>query len=58
MSDSRQAVGGGLGFTWPAVFPLTRPDHVLARGLTPVSDQALAAGGSDHRLVLVGLDMS
>jgi endonuclease/exonuclease/phosphatase (EEP) superfamily protein YafD len=28
---------------------------VLARGLTPVSDQVLAAGGSDHRLVLVGL---
>lgn len=55
MADSRATVGGGFGFTWPAAFPITRPDHVLTRGLTPVSDQVMAAGGSDHRLVLVGL---
>lgn len=55
LTDSRQEVGGGFGFTWPAQFPLTRPDHVLAKGLTPVSDQVLAGGGSDHRMVLVGL---
>jgi vancomycin resistance protein VanJ len=55
LADSRATVGGGFGFTWPATFPITRPDHVLARGLTPVSDQVMAAGGSDHRLVLVGL---
>ena len=55
LADSRETVRGGFGFTWPATFPVTRPDHVLARGLTPVSDQVMAAGGSDHRLVLVGL---
>lgn len=55
MTDSRQEVAGGFGFTWPAQFPLTRPDHVLARGLAPVSDQVLDGGGSDHRMVLVGL---
>lgn len=55
LTDSRQEVGGGFGFTWPTQFPLTRPDHVLAKGLTPVSDQVLAGGGSDHRMVLVGL---
>lgn len=55
MTDSRQQVAGGFGFTWPAQFPLTRPDHVLAKGLTPVSDQVLDGGGSDHRMVLVGL---
>jgi len=55
LADSRATVGGGFGFTWPATFPITRPDDVLARGLTPVSDQVMAAGGSDHRLVLVGL---
>ena len=55
MTDSRQEVAGGFGFTWPAQFPLTRPDHVLAKGLTPVSDQVLDGGGSDHRMVLVGL---
>jgi vancomycin resistance protein VanJ len=58
LADSRQEVGGGFGFTWPAAFPLTRPDHVLAKGLTPVSDQVLASGGSDHRLVLVGLQLA
>jgi vancomycin resistance protein VanJ len=57
LTDSRQAVRGGFGFTWPAGFPITRPDHVLGRGLTPVSDQVLAADGSDHRAVLVGLDL-
>jgi vancomycin resistance protein VanJ len=41
----------GFGFTWPAVFPLTRPDHVLARGLTATGDAVLPANGSDHRAV-------
>ena len=57
LTDSREAVKGGFGFTWPATFPITRPDHVLGRGLTPVFDQVLAAGGSDHRAVLVGLNL-
>ncbi|MDT8913236.1 endonuclease/exonuclease/phosphatase family protein [Amycolatopsis sp. PS_44_ISF1] len=38
----------GFGFTWPAAFPLTRPDHVLARGLTPAAATVLPAHGSDH----------
>jgi len=57
LSDSRQTVRGGFGFTWPDAFPATRPDHVLGRGVTVLSDQVLAAGGSDHRAVLVGLDL-
>jgi vancomycin resistance protein VanJ len=57
LTDSREAVKGGFGFTWPATFPLTRPDHVLGRGVTPVFDEVLAAGGSDHRAVLVGLNL-
>ncbi|MET0863008.1 MAG: endonuclease/exonuclease/phosphatase family protein [Nakamurella sp.] len=56
LADSRQTVRGGFGFTWPASFPATRPDHVLGRGLTPVSDQVLAGSGSDHLGVLVGLN--
>jgi len=58
MTDSREAVKGGFGFTWPASFPVTRPDHVLGRGVTPISDQILTAGGSDHHAVLVGLDLT
>ncbi|SEP09501.1 endonuclease/exonuclease/phosphatase family protein [Amycolatopsis saalfeldensis] len=41
----------GFGFTWPAGFPLTRPDHVLARGLAATGDAVLPANGSDHRAV-------
>jgi vancomycin resistance protein VanJ len=55
LADSREAVRGGFGFTWPAQFPLTRPDHVLSRGVGTLSDQVLAGGGSDHRAVVVGL---
>ncbi|MFF0451606.1 endonuclease/exonuclease/phosphatase family protein [Streptomyces sp. NPDC004609] len=46
---SAQAVAGdGFGFSWPAVFPVARIDHVLARGLRPVSAETLPATGSDH----------
>ncbi len=55
LADSRETVRGGFGFTWPAQFPMTRPDHVLGRGVTAVSDQVLDGGGSDHRAVVVGL---
>jgi vancomycin resistance protein VanJ len=58
LADSRETVKGGFGFTWPAQFPLTRPDHVLGRGVTAVSDQVLDADGSDHRAVVVGLQFA
>lgn len=56
MTDTRRAVGGGFGFTWPSKFPLVRLDHVLVRGMDPVSDEVLDRGTSDHRAVNVGLD--
>lgn len=55
LTDSRLATGGGFGFTWPAGLPLTRPDHVMVRGLAVTSDTVLDGGGSDHRAVLAGL---
>ncbi|WP_285117099.1 endonuclease/exonuclease/phosphatase family protein [Leifsonia sp. fls2-241-R2A-40a] len=45
----------GLGFTWPAQFPVARLDHVLTRGLTTVHSEVLPANGSDHRPIEVGL---
>ncbi|MEC3976442.1 endonuclease/exonuclease/phosphatase family protein [Amycolatopsis sp. H20-H5] len=45
----------GFGFTWPAGFPLTRPDHVLSRGFTSAGDSVLPSTGSDHRAVQVDL---
>lgn len=55
--ETREAVGGGFGYTWPSVFPVTRLDHVMVRGLTPVSDEVLPRGTSDHRAVLTRLDL-
>ncbi len=57
LADSRQSVDGGFGFSWPATFPMTRPDHVLSRGMTVVSDQVLAADGSDHLPVVAGFSL-
>jgi vancomycin resistance protein VanJ len=45
----------GLGFTWPARFPVARVDHVLERGLTVTTSTVLPPNGSDHRPVEVGL---
>lgn len=45
----------GLGFTWPAHFPVARVDHILERGLTTTSSTVLPANGSDHRPIEVGL---
>jgi vancomycin resistance protein VanJ len=45
----------GLGFTWPAKFPVARLDHALVRGLTTVSSTVLPDNGSDHRGILVGV---
>ncbi|MFE4665524.1 endonuclease/exonuclease/phosphatase family protein, partial [Streptomyces sp. NPDC056734] len=48
MTSAQEAAGAGFGFTWPARFPLIRIDHVLARGLDPVSAGVLPATASDH----------
>lgn len=45
----------GLGFTWPAAFPVARLDHALVRGLTTADSSVLPANGSDHRGIEVGL---
>lgn len=55
LKDSRQSTGGGFGFTWPAKFPITRPDHVLVRGFGVTSDHVMDRGSSDHRGVVVKL---
>jgi len=55
VQDSRRVAGGGLGFTWPAKVPVTRPDHALSKGFAVVSDTVLAAHGSDHRAIVATL---
>lgn len=49
--------GGGFGFTWPASFPVTRPDHVLSRGMEVTSNSTLRAGASDHLAVITTLTL-
>ncbi|GAB4057270.1 endonuclease/exonuclease/phosphatase family protein [Catellatospora paridis] len=44
----QDAAGDGFGFSWPAAFPLVRIDHILVRGVQPVSSWVLPATGSDH----------
>lgn len=56
--DSRKAVGGGFGFTWPARFPAVRLDHIMVRGLDPVYDTVMDRGTSDHRAVIAGLNLT
>ena len=54
LNEPRQT-GGGLGFTWPAALPLTRPDHVFVKGLDATRMSVLDAPGSDHRGILATL---
>jgi vancomycin resistance protein VanJ len=56
LADSQKEAGSGFGFTWPAAFPLVRPDHILERGLTTRRSWVVKATGSDHRAVLADFD--
>ncbi|MEV8639365.1 endonuclease/exonuclease/phosphatase family protein, partial [Streptosporangium sp. NPDC051023] len=55
LSDAQQEAGNGFGFTWPSSFPVTRPDHILYRGLTATSAGVEPATGSDHRAAVASL---
>lgn len=48
LRPAQEAAGAGLGFSWPAAFPVARIDQILFRGLTPVSAWTLPATSSDH----------
>ncbi|MDO9398138.1 MAG: endonuclease/exonuclease/phosphatase family protein [Herbiconiux sp.] len=46
---------GGFGFTWPASAPVTRPDHLLQRGMEVTENHTLRAGDSDHLALVTTL---
>ncbi|MFJ6198903.1 endonuclease/exonuclease/phosphatase family protein [Micromonospora sp. NPDC092111] len=54
LHDAQAEAGQGFGFTWPAAVPVTRPDHVLYRGLTPTTAGVLHTPDTDHRAVTAG----
>ncbi|GAA2280623.1 endonuclease/exonuclease/phosphatase family protein [Nonomuraea roseoviolacea subsp. roseoviolacea] len=47
--NAQQEAGQGFGFTWPSSFPITRPDHILYKGMTATEAGVAPATGSDHR---------
>ncbi|WP_245736797.1 endonuclease/exonuclease/phosphatase family protein [Micromonospora pattaloongensis] len=54
LHDAQAEAGRGFGFTWPSALPVTRPDHVLYRGLTAASAGVVRTPASDHRAVVAG----
>ncbi|MFI7701030.1 endonuclease/exonuclease/phosphatase family protein [Nonomuraea sp. NPDC049480] len=52
LTDAQDVAGDGFGFTWPSEFPITRPDHILFKGMKATEAGVAAATGSDHRAAL------
>ncbi len=48
MRSTQGAAGNGLGFSWPASFPMARIDQIMVRGAKPESSWTLPETGSDH----------
>ncbi|WUG93854.1 endonuclease/exonuclease/phosphatase family protein [Streptomyces violaceus] len=48
MRSTQGAAGNGLGFSWPASFPMARIDQIMVRGAKPESSWTLPQTGSDH----------
>ncbi|MEV0384551.1 endonuclease/exonuclease/phosphatase family protein [Nonomuraea sp. NPDC050643] len=55
LTDAQSAAGDGFGFTWPSEFPITRPDHILYKGMTATKAGVAPATGSDHRAAIASL---
>ncbi|WP_023588975.1 endonuclease/exonuclease/phosphatase family protein [Streptomyces thermolilacinus] len=48
MRSTQGAAGDGMGFSWPAAFPMARIDQILVRGVEPVASWSLPRTDSDH----------
>ncbi|MEV0228970.1 endonuclease/exonuclease/phosphatase family protein [Nonomuraea sp. NPDC050786] len=55
LTDAQTVAGDGFGFTWPSEFPITRPDHILFKGMTATKAGVAPATGSDHRAAVASL---
>nr|WP_062342701.1 endonuclease/exonuclease/phosphatase family protein [Herbidospora sakaeratensis] len=55
LRDAQEEAGQGFGFTWPSGFPITRPDHILYRGMEATLADVREASGSDHRAAVADL---
>jgi vancomycin resistance protein VanJ len=57
LRDAQADAGWGYGLTWPAAFPLLRPDQMFYRGLTATEAGVVRTPGSDHRAVRSGFTL-
>ncbi|MFR9674920.1 endonuclease/exonuclease/phosphatase family protein [Streptomyces sp. TR06-5] len=48
LRSTQGAAGDGMGFSWPASFPMARIDQIMTKGLHPESSWTLPSTGSDH----------
>ncbi|WP_228982494.1 endonuclease/exonuclease/phosphatase family protein [Streptomyces sp. DH12] len=48
LRSTQGAAGDGMGFSWPAAFPMARIDQILVRGVEPVASWSLPRTDSDH----------
>lgn len=48
MRSTQGAAGDGMGFSWPAAFPMARIDQIMVKGVEPVASWTLPETDSDH----------
>ncbi|MCH0539075.1 endonuclease/exonuclease/phosphatase family protein [Streptomyces sp. MUM 203J] len=48
MRSTQGAAGDGMGFSWPAAFPMARIDQILVKNVEPVASWTLPRTDSDH----------
>jgi vancomycin resistance protein VanJ len=56
LRDTKSEAGKGFGFTFPAAFPATRPDHILQRGMQTRHAWVVRAPAADHLIAVADLD--
>ncbi|MFC4035238.1 endonuclease/exonuclease/phosphatase family protein [Streptomyces polygonati] len=57
MRSTQGAAGNGVGFSWPASFPMARIDQIMVKGIEPRSSWTLPKTGSDHLPVAARLQL-
>ncbi|RLL66516.1 endonuclease/exonuclease/phosphatase family protein [Streptomyces sp. Z26] len=57
LRSTQGASGDGMGFSWPASFPMARIDQIMVRGMDPTSSWTMDATGSDHLPVAASMDL-
>ncbi|WTR17436.1 endonuclease/exonuclease/phosphatase family protein [Streptomyces sp. NBC_00138] len=57
MRSTQGAAGDGMGFSWPAGFPMARIDQIMVKGVEPKSSWTLPRTGSDHLPVAARLQL-